>query len=113
MAYATDADLLLLVPPASAVAAPLRTATLAAAALLLDEDEIGDTLMPAHAYLTAHLLASTPGSGMPAGAGPVSSMRAGEIAASYAVRPTSGDDESSAWGRMYKLFVPIHEAVTR
>lgn len=113
MAYATDADLVLRAPPAAAVAAPLRAVALADAALLLDEAEIGDTLVPAHAYLAAHLLASTPGSGMPAGVGPVTSLKAGEIAASFAATPPSaGDLSSSHWGRMFLMFVPIHEGVT-
>ncbi len=112
MAYATDSDLLLLAPPAEAVDPAVRAATLAVAALLLDETEIGDTLMPAHAYLTAHLLASTPGSGMSAGVGPVTSLKAGEISATFAATAIAGDFETSHWGRMYKLFVPIAEGTT-
>lgn len=112
MPYATDSDLLLLAPPASGVDVAVRAAVLSAAELLLDEDEIGDTLMPAHAYLTAHLLASTPGSGMPAGVGPITSQRAGEIAATYAAPVVADDYGTSHWGRMFRMFVPIHEGVT-
>ena len=112
MPYATDSDLTTRAPPAAAVDPAQRSAALADAALLLDEAEIGDTLVPAHAYLAAHLLASTPGSGMPAGVGPVTSAKAGEIAATYAAAAVASDLDSSHWGRLFKMFVPIHAGVT-
>jgi hypothetical protein len=113
MPYATDSDLLARVPSAASVDPAQRAVALDDAALLLDETEIGDTLVPAHAYLAAHLLASTPGSGMPSSSGPVSSLRAGEIAATFAVAmPVAGDLSTSEWGRLFLRFVPIHEGVT-
>ncbi len=113
MAYATDADLLLRVPSSAAVSAPLRAVALADAALLIDDSLFGDTTVPAHVYLAAHLLASTPGSGMPTGSGPVTSARAGEIAATFAGPTGSIDDlDSTEWGRLFNRFAPLHWGIT-
>lgn len=113
MAYATDADLLLRVPSSASVSAPLRAVALADAALLIDDSLFGDTAVPAHVYLAAHLLASTPGSGMPSGSGPVTSARAGEIAATFAGPTGTLDDlDSTEWGRLFNRFAPQHFGIT-
>ena len=112
MAYATDADLLVRVPSAAAVDPTLRAVTLADAALLIDDSLFGDTAVPAHVYLTAHLLASTPGSGMPSSSGPVTSARAGEIAATFSVAAARDDLDSTEWGRLFRRFSPQHFGVT-
>lgn len=110
MAYATDADLLARVPPAADVDPAYRAVALADAALLVTDDF--DAIVPAHAYLAAHLLASNPDTGMPASGGPVSSAKAGEIAATFAVAPAADDLASTHWGRLAQRFLPQHFGVT-
>lgn len=113
MAYATDADLLLRVPSAADVDPALRAVVLADVALILDDGLIGDTIVPAHVYLAAHMLAWTPGSGMPPSAGPVTAVRAGEISASFA-GPTGSVTalDSTEWGRLAQRYLPIHFGIT-
>lgn len=112
MAYATDADLLARIPAMADVASAQRAFALADAALLIDDSLFGDTAVPAHVYLTAHLLASTPGSGFASSAGPVTSARAGEIAATFAAMAVTDDLQSTEWGRLFLRFAPQHFGIT-
>lgn len=112
MAYATDADLLARIPSMADVGATQRAFALADAALLIDDALFGDTAVPAHVYLTAHLLASTPGSGFGSSAGPVTAASAGEISATFNAMAVTTDLQSTEWGRMFLRFAPQHFGIT-
>ncbi len=107
MAYATDADLLLRVPVTAGVDADLRAAVLLDARRLInDSNRSYDTrTVPAHCYLTAHILTIVDPGTMGGEAGQVTSLKAGEIAASFAA-PSYTTDETLAttkWGRLYMM----------
>lgn len=105
MAYATDADLILRVPAAVAVASGLRTIALSDAAAMIDDEQFGDRAVRAHCLLAAHYLALMPNSGMTTGEGGLAASKsAGEISVSYAV-PQLGDTDpmlaTTLYGRQY------------
>lgn len=112
MAYATDADLLARVPPAADVDPAQRAIALEDAAFLVTDDF--DAIVPAHVYLAAHLLAvrlpDWEGGG--GESGPVTSARAGEIAATFASMAAESDLDSTRWGRLAQRFLPQHFGVT-
>lgn len=94
MAYASDAEFVLRVAGASAIAVDLRTAALADAEAFIDDELFGDKSVRAHCFLAAHFLMFMP-SGLPIVL-PVSAMSAGEISASFSVSaPPSADNFSS------------------
>lgn len=108
MALATDADLLTYVAAAAAVSTALRALALEDAAEHVDSDLYGVKGRRAHAMLTAHFLATTPGSGM-TGSATVASRSAGAISVSYAVPAVSDEDLSrTEYG---KAFMAIRASV--
>lgn len=100
-AYATDADLLVRVPGASAIDADARAAALADAEAMIELDSYRDKTVRAHVALAAHYLTLA---GLLAGgeSGPVASRSAGEISVSY-TNATVSDAELglTRWGRMF------------
>ncbi len=111
MAYATDADLLGRIPSAATVPTGLtsdqwiaaRGFALADAMVMIDDERFDQTTTYAHVMYAAHLLACRfPLSALGGEAGPVTSMSAGEISASYAIAAPSEDKLSTTrYGREY------------
>lgn len=102
---ASDADLLARVPGASTISATSRGIALDDAAEWIDDVAYDGLYDQAHVYLAAHLLALRFPADLPgAGTGPIASMSAGEISASYAVAAAAASDSdlsTSPWGRMF------------
>lgn len=107
MAYATAASLYGRIPsaevPPPGVTAPVWAAAvgyaLADAETQIDDERWGAQTEYAHVLLTAHILATRfplSGVGISGGGAPVSSMSAGEISASYAVRSIGDADRHSS-----------------
>lgn len=102
MAYATDSDLILRVTGAAALDPATRALALSDAMQRLDDTAYGNRAVEAHVYLAAHLLALWTGSLGGASAGPVTSLRAGDIAATFATPGGSADDLArTQWGRAF------------
>ena len=101
--YATDEDLLAYIPELSAIDVALRTLALEDAEQMIDDRWFGDKTRRAHVLLTAHHLAVLTGDASLGGeTGPVASMSAGSISASFAVTaPDAGDTGSTRFGRLY------------
>lgn len=114
MPYATDSDLTTRIPSALLVDSGLRAVSLLDARKLCDETlgEEADTLLQWHVYMTMHLLACHPDSGVFAESGPVTAAAAGEISASFGTKGTITDLDSTVWGRMAQRFAPLHMGVT-
>ncbi len=104
MAYATVDNFLLRVPSAACVPREIIQVHLDDAAQEIDDRVAGGLAVPAHVFLAAHNLASSPDVAFKdAGGALVSSMKMGEIAATFSTSATSADGEhsSTSYGRRY------------
>jgi hypothetical protein len=108
--YATDADLLLRIPAASAVAVALRTVALADAETLIDDRSYADRAVPAHVYLAAHLLALQPDSALGGEGGAVTSIKAGEIQTSFSA-PSFDVGETLSLTKYGRAYIMIRDTV--
>lgn len=102
MPYATDSDVLARVPTLSSVDVTIRELALLDARDRISDLAFGQRTLQAHVYLTAHLLTLWDSTVEGGEAHPVSSLKAGEIAAAYAVVAVGPESYArTKWGREY------------
>lgn len=101
--YATDSDLINLVPGASGMSAAQREFALDSAESEIDDRVFGLKTLRAHVLLAAHYLALVPSSTVTGAGAVVASRGAGEVSVSYAVgaKNNDGPHSSTSWGRQF------------
>lgn len=111
----TAADILRIAPEFASVPIPVIDSYSSMADLQLNEDTLGDRYKQAGMFLTAHLLATIPPSGVTGAntnaAGPVTSQSVGEVSVSYAslsdATGVKGSLGLSRFGVMYARLIRL------
>jgi len=101
-AYATDNDLTLRIPELKCLSFAARRTALADAECFVSLSAYGSFATQAHVLYAAHLLACRYPEDLGGEQGPVTSLKAGEIASSYAATaPSENSVGTTKWGRMF------------
>jgi hypothetical protein len=102
--YAAVADFTARIPDAASLGSPTIQVALDDAESWIDLRAFGRKSLQAHVLLAAHLLAIRTGA-LGGAAGPVTSMRAGEIGATFAAPISTSALATTRWGAEFSAIV--------